>query len=204
MTAGRSDLTDGLYALLLTVFAQLDLRFNIDQSQHYGSAYAVAVCTATATAAIALRRRAPLLCAAVVAGAVAVPELFTTLTITLWGDFVPLLIATYAVARYAEGRRAWLGVGVLAAAIVVIMLRVPSIGTAVQHPVQLRAVRLGLVAARWQRRQEARQLEAGRRTLELESERARLEAEREASIQAALAEERGRIARELHDIVAHS
>src|SRR5258708_5623694 len=127
---GRGDLTDGLYAVLLTVFGQVNLRFNIDQSQHHGSAAAVAICPAAATAAIALRRRAPLLCAIAVAGAVAVPELFTTLTITLWGDFVPILIATYAVARYAAGRRAWIGVGVLLAALVVVMLRVPVIGTA--------------------------------------------------------------------------
>jgi signal transduction histidine kinase len=192
-----SDFTDGVYALLLTVFAQLDLRFNIDQSHHYGSAYAVAVCTAAATAAIALRRRAPLLCAIAVAGAVSAPELFTTLTITLWGDFVPLLIATYAVARYATGRRAWSGVGVLIAAVVVIMVRVPSIGTRSNIPFTFVPFVLVLIAARWQRRQEAQHLEAGRRALELE-------AERETSIQSALAEERGRIARELHDIVAHS
>jgi signal transduction histidine kinase len=197
MRRAGSELTDGIYALLLTVFAQLDLRFNIDQSHHYGSAYAVTVCTAAATAAVALRRRAPLLCAISVAGAVAAPELFTTLTITLWGDFVPLLIATYAVARYAAGRRAWIGVGLLAAAIVVIMVRVPSIGTRSNIPFSFVPFVLGLVAARWQRRQEVQHLEAGRRALELE-------AEREASIQAALAEERGRIARELHDIVAHS
>lgn len=192
-----SDLTDGVYALLLTAFAQLDLRFNIDQSHHYGSTYAVAVCTAAATSAVVLRRRAPLLCAIVVAGAVAGPELFTTLTITLWGDFVPLLIATYAVARYATDRRAWIGVGVLAAAIVVIMVRVPSIGTRSNIPFSFVPFVLILVAARWQLRQEARHLEAGRRALELEGKR-------EETIQAALAEERGRIARELHDIVAHS
>jgi signal transduction histidine kinase len=197
MRRAGSELTDGVNALLLTVFAQLDLRFNIDQSHHYGSAYAVTVCTAAATAAVALRRRAPLLCAISVAGAVAAPELFTTLTITLWGDFVPLLIAAYAVARYAAGRRAWFGVGVLAGAIVVIMVRVPSIGTGSNIPFSFVPFVLVLVAARWQRRQEARHQETGRRALALE-------AEREASIQAALAEERGRIARELHDIIAHS
>jgi signal transduction histidine kinase len=197
MRRAGSELTDGVNALLLTVFAQLDLRFNIDQSHHYGSAYAVTVCTAAATAAVALRRRAPLLCAISVAGAVAAPELFTTLTITLWGDFVPLLIAAYAVARYAAGRRAWFGVGILAGAIVVIMVRVPSIGTGSNIPFSFVPFVLVLVAARWQRRQEARHRETGRRALALE-------AEQEASIQAALAEERGRIARELHDIIAHS
>ncbi|MGZ4436416.1 MAG: sensor histidine kinase [Nocardioidaceae bacterium] len=197
------DLTDALYALLLTVVGQVNLRFDIDQSQHYGSAYAVAMCTAAATAAIALRRRAPLLCALVVAGAVAAPELLTTLTITLWGDFVPVLVAAYAVARYGVGRRAWLGVGVLLAALAVVMLRVPVIGTTSNIPFTFVPFVVTVVAARWVRRQEAQHAEARHRAWQLEDERARLEGEREASIQAAIVEERSRIARELHDIVAH-
>lgn len=47
---------DGLLALALTVFGQLNLRFHIDGSTQYGSGFAAA--TAIATAAIALRRRA--------------------------------------------------------------------------------------------------------------------------------------------------
>ena len=97
-------LSDGLLALALTVFAQLNLRFNIDQSIHYGPGFAAAATTAVATAAIALRRRAPLLTVCTVAAAVAGPELVTLLTITLWGSFVPLLIALYSVARHARAR----------------------------------------------------------------------------------------------------
>lgn len=88
-------LSDGLLALALTVFAQLNLRFNIDQPVHYGPGFAAASTTAVATAVIALRRRAPLLTVCTVAAAVAGPELVTRLTVTLWGSFVPLLIALY-------------------------------------------------------------------------------------------------------------
>lgn len=49
---------DGLLALALTVFGQLNLRFHIDGSTQYGSGFAAAAATAIATAAIALRRRA--------------------------------------------------------------------------------------------------------------------------------------------------
>ena len=104
-------LSDGLLALSLTVFAQLNLRFNIDQSVHYGPGFAAAATTAVATAVIALRRRAPLLTVCTVAAAVAGPELVMLLTITLWGCFVPLLIALYSVARHAKARVAtgWCG-----------------------------------------------------------------------------------------------
>jgi signal transduction histidine kinase len=83
------------------------------------------------------------------------------------------------------------------------MLRVPVIGTVSNIPFTFVPFVMAVVAAGWLRRQEVRQVEARHRALQLEDERARLEGEREASIQAALAEERGRIARELHDIVAH-
>ena len=51
---------DGLLALALTVFAQLNLRFHLDQSTTYGPAFATGVTTAAATGVLALRRRAPL------------------------------------------------------------------------------------------------------------------------------------------------
>src|SRR3954470_9364472 len=90
---------DVLLAAVLTVFGQLDVRFDIDLSTPYGSPWAVALCTAVATGALAWRRRAPLATALVVAVALAGPELFTLLTITLWGHFLPALIAGYSVAR---------------------------------------------------------------------------------------------------------
>jgi hypothetical protein len=81
-----------LLAVALTVFGQLNLRFNIDGSTRYGPTFATAATTALATAVIALRRRASLLTVCVVTAAMAGPELVTRLTITLWGSFVPLVI----------------------------------------------------------------------------------------------------------------
>src|SRR5690349_267380 len=82
-------LWDIALAVALSVFAQLDLRLDLDNSTPFGPPWAVAVCTLVATGALAFRRRAPLATALTVAAAVAGPELFTVLTITLWGDFVP-------------------------------------------------------------------------------------------------------------------
>src|SRR5690349_3866184 len=83
---------DVALAAVLTVFAQLDLRFGIDLSTPYGSPWAAAACTAVATGVLAWRRRAPLTTALVVAVALAGPEFLTLLTITLWGHFLPALI----------------------------------------------------------------------------------------------------------------
>jgi signal transduction histidine kinase len=187
---------DGLLALVLTVFGQLNLRFRIDGSTQYGPGFAAAAATAVATAALALRRLAPLLTVCVVSAAVAGPELITRLTSTLWGDFVPLLIALYSVARHARLRAALTGAAVTGLALVVTMLRVPVIGTAANIPFALVPFTGAFAAGRVLRGRHDSHLEA--------SDRARrLESEREQTIRAAIADERNRIARELHDIVAH-
>src|SRR6476620_9098523 len=98
----REDFHDGLLALGLTAFAQLDLWLNIEDATHYGPPGVVAAATAVATLAMAFRRRAPLATACVVAAAIGVPELATVLTVQLWGYFVPLLISAYSVARHAN------------------------------------------------------------------------------------------------------
>jgi signal transduction histidine kinase len=187
---------DLLLAAALTAFAQLNLRFNIDQSTHYGSGFAAAVATAVATTVLALRRRAPVLTAGVVAAAVAAPELVSRLTITLWGDFVPLLVAAYSVARHAGRRGAAVGAIMIGIALAIVMLRVPVIGTASNFPFTLVPLAGAVIAGRLLGRRQRLHDEA--------SDRARrLETERDESIRTAIADERNRIARELHDIVAH-
>jgi len=125
---------DGLLALVLTAFGQLNLRIHLDGSATYGPAFGSAVATAAATGVLALRRRAPLLTMVSVAAAVAGPELFTRLTFTLWGGFLPLLVAAYSVARHAERRAAWTGLAVAVLCAVVVMLRVPEAGTTANIP----------------------------------------------------------------------
>jgi signal transduction histidine kinase len=131
---------------------------------------------------------------AVAAGA---PELVSVLTIQLWGDFVPLLVAAYSVARHAPARTAAAGVAMLAVALVVVELRVPVTGTTANIPFIWVPMCAAFAAGRVLRARDLRHAET--------SDRARrLEVERDASVRAAVADERERIARELHDIVAHS
>ena len=187
---------DAALAVTLAVAGQLDLRYNLDNSTHYGSDFATAVVVAVATLALAGRRRWPLATLCVVAGAIALPEVFGTQTFTLWGHFAPLLVAAYTVARWCDGRYAGIGAVLVGAAIAVVLLRVPATGSAGNVPFAVVPAAGLMIAGRALRRREARAAQLSERTR-------RLEHAHEAEVAAALAAERGRIARELHDVVAH-
>lgn len=113
-------------------------------------------------------------------------------------SFLALLLAFYSVAAYAMPRRAIYG-GAIAGAVIVVA-GLPAL-LAGENPGDIIPLWL-LVGAAWlmgwtlhRRRLQAEHLE---------DRAARLEAEREEKARAAVAEERARIARELHDVVAHS
>lgn len=184
--------SDVALAVGLAVFAALDLRFNLDNSAQYGSNLDTAVVVGVSTLSLIWRRRYPLAVLTVVVAAVALPELVTVQTVTLWGHFVPLLVAAYSVARWDTPRAMVLGAVMVVLGLGVAMVRVPSVGTASNIPFTLVPVCLALVAGRsmHQRADRAQHLEAR-------------EAERQAHVAAAVEEERSRIARELHDIVSH-
>jgi signal transduction histidine kinase len=189
-------LADAALAVALAMFAQFDLRFNLDDSTHYGSQFAAAAMVAIATLVLAWRRRWPFVVLCVVAAAVGGPEVFTELTITLWGHFVPMLLACYTLARWSERRLAAVGAFITVATLIVIMLRLPAIGTVDNIPFTFIPFTGVFVAGRVLRQRYARHTELAVRA-------ERLEAHREAQIAEALEDERNRIARELHDIVAH-
>ena len=189
-------LPDVALAVGLAIAGLLDLRYNLDNSTHYGSDLASGVVVAVATLVLAWRHRWPFPTLCVVAGVIAVPLLFTTLTFTLWGHFVPQLVAAYTVARWCSGRLALLAAAIVAATNAVVLLEVPAAGTASNIPFALVPLAAVMVTGRvLQRRQTQSQ--------DLADRARRLETDREADVAAALAAERARIARELHDVVAH-
>lgn len=192
----RADLADWGLALALAAFAQVNLRLGIDESVRFGSDAAVGLVMLAATLPLAFRRVAPATTACVVAGAVAVPEFFAILTVTLYGHFVPIIVAAYSAARHAPRRRAALGCAAAGLAVAVSFWRVPVVGTTQNIPFTLIPFTLAVGAGRILRARAQRHeaVVAGAR---------QLEAERESAVRAALGEERARIARELHDIIAH-
>jgi signal transduction histidine kinase len=143
---------------------------------------------------IALRRRRPLLSFAVVFATVAWASLaFGGAEATT--EFVAALVSLYSAAANDDRRWAPLAGGLLAGG--VHELRDPHV-----HGVGDVVWGAGLLAVAWLFGIAVRGRQG--RIVALEGEAVRLAAEREERARAAVAEERSRIARELHDVVAHA
>jgi signal transduction histidine kinase len=150
-----------------------------------------------ATLPLVLRRRFPFAAPACVLAALAAmtfadPET-TASSPTL---LAALFLAFWSVGAHAEPRQAVAGLATGFAAIVVVIERDPGVGWADTSGHFLVGTGVWLAALVLQRR--------GRRATELERRTARLESEREEWEGAAVAAERRRIARDLHDVIAHS
>jgi signal transduction histidine kinase len=192
---------DWALALGLAVLLQIEV-WTIDPSHAPGDvgsdvyssaerAFAAAV-GLVLTLSLAWRRRTPLavlglaIAVSVVANVVAMLEAATT-------PAVALAIAAYSVGAHTEGRRASIGaLGV--AALIAVNAAQNAFGDLLLIAMILGGAWLAGRAIRYRRDRE-RTLE--RLTVDLERER-------EEKARAAVAEERVRIARELHDVVAHA
>ena len=142
-----------------------------------------------ATLPLALRRRAPLLVLVVVVAALSAQALLTMFLEGL-AAIAALLVAVYSVAVHAGLPRAVAG-----------LLAALACGAVIAESASDAAFNAFLVAGTWL---GGRALRTARvRTRELEALAAQLEHEREERARLAVAEERARIARELHDVVAH-
>ncbi len=184
-----ADAVLGVVLLVLSLPPLTDLR----GSNHLLSAVLVVVIVVP----LAWRRRAPLVICLLVT-VLAVVQWFTVRELTV---NVAVLVAFYTVAAHEPARRTLPAGLLLGACAVVAATNWPGVAGA--HAVWGWAVASGLIAAAGFAGYYVRTARHAR--LLAIAERARqAEREREQQAQLAVAAERGRIARELHDIVAHN
>jgi signal transduction histidine kinase len=183
-------------ALALALLA-LKLGFVFTGTLMSGGASFLNVVTAVAlTLPLAWRRRAPLAAASVIAAAIVVDDLASG-----WNgsviSFDCAIIAAYSAGAHARQRHAVVALAVLVAANLIDAMGAPGNRAG---DLALGVVVFSLVP--WLVGQALRR--ERQRTATMHELATQLEAEREARARDAIAAERGRIARELHDSVAHA
>jgi signal transduction histidine kinase len=171
-------------AAALTLGGQLELAYS-GQAGWHGLVHGLLLLAQTAP--VAVRRVLPATAATIGASALALEAVASTPTNTLSGLLAGLLLL-YAVGRNVTGARLVMVSGGMGIGIVLHMLLLP--GTEVSDL----AFAVIFSSAAWL---------AGRTVRRREHDRRQAEADAVARQAAALADERTRIARELHDIVAH-
>jgi signal transduction histidine kinase len=183
--------SDSVLALILTVIA---VGSTVVSRTRYGFAVPVlaAIVTLFTTVPIAVRRYRPLTVLAVTVTAETLLLIFRPGA----GAPVGVIVALYTVAAYCERR-----VSIRAAALAALPITVAVIVNNGPHTGQV-IPELAVFAIAWVLGDNIRTRRAY--LAELEARAARLEREREDKADRAVIEERARIARELHDVIAHN
>jgi signal transduction histidine kinase len=184
-------------AAVLTVVLQLEVWFSEGPQETFYSRPFSSPILLLVTVPLVWRRRAPVAVAAAMGGGMALQAVVTGEFTAAFGILWALFISLYSVGAYADGRRRIAGLAIVVVAEAIRELQtLPENETdfwngAVFQLLALAAFGVGVFVA------------ARRRSRRLSQLADRLEWERDERERAALAEERGRMARELHDVVAH-
>ncbi len=188
---------DAALAAVLAAVSVVEIWLPLTSAQGEGSRIAVTVTAVLACAALAFRRVWPLL--VLLAIVVPWPVVFTLmpLPVLFWGQFAPFLVALYTVARHGRRREPLYGALAAAALLLFIDLRVPLLSSPEEIVFHWTAGTLVWLAGWGLGEFERRARSSALRAAEVEV------ASRTQTL-TAIADERARIARELHDIVAHS
>jgi signal transduction histidine kinase len=186
-------LFDAAVALVLTVLVQLQLWTS---AEVHPARTATAAALFLVTVPLAWRRLAPLATATAVMTGVAIESLLPGESFQGPGHLGAILLALYSVAAYTDRARALLGAAAGAAGIAI------HDATLDGRTGSWNAAFFWLVAAvTWL---VGRSVRRHREATALAEEMALLERDREERARAAVADERARIAREMHDIVSHN
>lgn len=194
----RRDVVDAVLAAVLLVLGLLDLTTGLLQGTYPHSRWLHLPFLIASSVPLAFRRSRPL--TALVAFAIAQTAwIFLLFPMDMQPPLVPyieLLLIVYAAAAYCDGRAARAAVLVVAVGILsdlpTLLLGKPIGNVAGPNLMVLIAFGIGLAFARIRRHAES-----------LEEQAARAERERLEAVERAAAEERARIARELHDVISH-
>lgn len=188
---------DSVVAVVFTVLAQVELHVKADDGYPVGPLVLNVPLQLMFTSLLVLRSTWPRLTLALMCTWMILPNLAVAHTILFWGDFLPLLLVNYTVARAVPGwlgRWSWL---VCLASLLTFALRVPELRTVDQIAFPLVLFAASSVLGRLVRRLSLQRAALGAALVELSSN----QAERE---DAAAAAERRRIAAEMHDVISHS
>lgn len=192
----RTVLDTGL-AIGLAVVAVIEVWLPLDSVQGSGSREVSTVVAVVLCLALARRRRWPLPTALVVL--LTWPIVFTIqpMYVLFWGQFVPMVVATYSVARYASRRGSLIGAAAAAACLLFFDFRVAGMNEPAEIVFHWTVITSAWVIGTVVRLAEQRAAASGKLAIETQL------ASRTRTLQA-ISAERTRIARELHDVVAHA
>jgi signal transduction histidine kinase len=191
LRAREARIVDAVAAVVLTAAAQIDTWFGVAP----GPKAVVVPCTLIIPATVAWRSRAPLAAVTVAMVAIVVQSLAASPPQALWA-IVAVVLLTYSAG--AESDR---GAAIGALAIAVVGMAINESQAADESAAGYLFVAL-ITILPWAAGRAVHARQRGVNTLIERTET--LEREREESARAAVAEERARIARELHDMVAHA
>lgn len=191
-------LADGALAFVLAAASVLEIFTGADPAAHWGAGRPWQVLLSlAATLPLLGRIRFPISVMFVEVAAVIALDARASAHPS-FEPFAAMVIAAYSLGAHTRGRRARLGVALLLGLAVAAVVSAAATGHGVSGLLSpgfwlLAACVVGRIIRGWRAR-----------TLELEALARELAAQRDLQAQAAVAIERGRIARELHDVIAHN
>jgi signal transduction histidine kinase len=194
----RPVVVDAVLAAVLLVAGQIEVAHPSPGSGFVGSAPRALSAFTAAFIVVPLpwRRRAPMAVLCAVAALMTLPHLFADVSLPFFGGLVALLVATFTASRRAPEPAATYAVLVPFVALGVLTFTEPHFDVGSEYafavPVFLLVWGAGQALRRWE--SQSRRLEAAL---------AEVARTHEAQTEAVVLDERGRIARELHDVVAH-